>query len=126
MTHKELRAKLCKLLMEEGRPYAHAGSKRSTEFDLRYVEKYEDHMPKPIWKVLKLSEAQSAKQLRCVVCNKDTTTMCPTCKNPMCTTERRFNLGSKYQDAICCSVHHTAEDYSMYKNAVIKKRKEKQ
>jgi hypothetical protein len=126
LTHKDFRAKLCKLLMEEGRPYVHAGAKRSTEFDLRYVPKYEDHMPKPIWKVKGLDETQSAKQLHCVVCNKDTSTMCPTCKLPMCTIERRFKLGHKYQDAICCSVHHTIEDYSMYKNQAIKKRRSKQ
>lgn len=129
MTHKEFRAKLCKLLMEEGRPYANAGTKRSTEFELRYVEKYEDHMPKPIWKVLGLDHTQSAKsakQRHCVVCNMDTTTMCPTCRIPMCTKEHRFRLGSTYQDAICCSVHHTVEDYSMYKNQVIKKKKSKQ
>jgi len=76
-------------------------------------------MPKPIWKVQELDEKQSAKQLRCVVCNEDTSTMCPTCRKPMCTKERRFRLDPKNRDAICCSVHHTLEDYSAYKNQVI-------
>ena len=33
--------------MKEALLYMHAGTKRSTELDLRYVAKYDEHLPSP-------------------------------------------------------------------------------